>query len=454
MIGRVLVVDDEPEMLSLLATDLGLRRFGVLTASSADAALEILGLEAVDVVLTDLFMPRTGGVDLCERIAASHPDLPVIVMTAFGSMETAVDALRANAFDFVTKPLNGEILAAALHRAIDRRQLVERVRLLSHPVDTDEEFEELRGNGPAMKKVRAQILRVATTDASVLITGESGTGKELAAREICRRSRRSERPFVAVNCAALPASLLESELFGHAKGAFTGARSDRKGLFAEADGGTLFLDELGEIPLEVQPKLLRALENRTIRPVGADREVAIDVRVIAATNRDLATAVGDGGFRADLYYRVNVVTLHLPPLRRRGPELLELAQLFVERAAARHGKEVRSVTEPVARRLLDYQWPGNARELRNAMECAVVMARGPEIVIDDLPDAIRDYRAVDLARDPAAPPSFLTVEEVERRYILQVLQAVGGKRSRAAEILGLDRKTLYRKLQRYGATDG
>ena len=413
-------------------------------------ALEQLRDGSVDVVLTDLFMPGIGGVELCERIAASHPEVPVIVMTAFGSMETAVEALRANAFDFVTKPLNNEILVAALQRATERRRLVERVRLLSHPVCADEEFEDLRGTGPAMKKIRVQILRVAATDASVLITGESGTGKELAAREICRHGPRASRPFVAVNCAALPAALLESELFGHAKGAFTDARADRKGLFAEADGGTLFLDELGEIPLEVQPKLLRALENRVIRPVGSDREVAIDVRVIAATNRDLAAAVADGSFRADLYYRVNVVTVHLPPLRRRGAEVLELAQLFVERAADRHGKPTSRVTEPVARRLLDYPWPGNVRELRNAMESAVVMAQGESIVVDDLPDAIRDYRTIELGQPAATPAAFLTVEEVERRYILQVLQAVGGRRSRAAEILGLDRKTLYRKLQRYG----
>ncbi|MCA8974084.1 MAG: sigma-54-dependent Fis family transcriptional regulator [Planctomycetes bacterium] len=452
MSGHVLVVDDEPEMRSLLETDLGLRGFQVSAAGTATAALERLRHGGVDVVLTDIFMPGTTGVELCARITASCPDVPVVVMTAFGSMETAVEALRADAFDFVTKPVEAELLAVALRRAIEHRRLVERVRLLSHPVAADATFEDLRGGSPAMQRVRTQILRVAATDAAVLITGESGTGKELAAREICRHGRRRERPFVAVNCAALPAALLESELFGHARGAFTDARGARKGLFLEANGGTLFLDELGEIPLEVQPKLLRALEGGTIRPVGSDRELTVDVRVLAATNRDLPEAIAEGTFREDLYYRVNVVMLRLPALRDRGGEVVELARHFVAAFAQRHGKAVSRMAEPVMRRLLDYQWPGNVRELRNAIESAVVMARGEQIEVEDLPDSIREYRRVELGHDLAVPAGFITVEELERRHILQVLQAVGGRRSRAAEILGLDRKTLYRKLQRYGET--
>ncbi len=450
MNGHVLVVDDDSEMRNLLAADLGLRGFVVTTAGTADEALVLLREHAFDVVLADVFMPGMNGVELCGRIVANSPDVPVVIMTAFGSVETAVQSLRANAFDFVTKPVDTELLALSLQRAVEHHRLSERVRLLSHPVDALEDFEDLLGKSPRMLELRQQILRIADTDASVLIVGESGTGKELAARELCKHSRRKDEPFVTVNCAALPHALLEAELFGHARGAFTDARNARKGLFVEAHHGTLFLDELGEIPMDLQPKLLRAIESRKIRPIGSNSETVVDVRLLAATNRDLAEAVAAGQFREDLYYRVNVVKLSLPPLRERGADTLELAQHFLAMFADRHRKAVTSISQEASRRLLDYQWPGNVRELRNAIESAVVLTAHSQLTMADLPESIREYQAMDLREDGAPASRLITLHELERRYILQVLQSVGGNKSQAAEILGLDRKTLYRKLQRYG----
>jgi two-component system response regulator HydG len=284
----------------------------------------------------------------------------------------------------------------------------------------------------------------------VLVTGESGTGKELVARSIHNRGRRKDRPFVPVNCAALPETLLESELFGHAKGAFTDARSERKGLFLEADRGTLFFDEIGETPLSMQPKLLRALEEGRLRPVGGDQEVPFDVRVISATNRDLESSVEDGGFREDLFFRVNVVQIPLPPLRARGTDSLLLAQHFVEKFAARSGKPIRGISEAVAERLLAYSWPGNVRELRNVIQRAVALTRYDQIAVEDLPEKIRDYRGSQVFIGGDDPTELVPLEEVERRYILHVLQAVGDNKTLAARTLGLDRKTLYRKLSQYG----
>jgi two-component system response regulator HydG len=298
------------------------------------------------------------------------------------------------------------------------------------------------------------VARVAPTMSTVLVVGESGTGKELVARAIHTHSPRATGPFVAVNCTALTESLLESELFGHAKGAFTDARTSRAGLFLQASGGTLFLDEIGEMPLSVQPKLLRALQERSIRPVGGDHEVPIDVRIIAATNQDLEARVEDGGFREDLFYRINVVRIELPPLRARGHDILQLAQQAVTRFAHARKKEVTGIAAPAAQRLLSYDWPGNVRELQNALESAVALTRFSEITVEDLPEKIREYKSshvIVAGDDPGALP---TLDEVERRYILRVMHDVHGNKALASRILGLDRKTLYRKLERYGDDDG
>ncbi len=450
--GRVLVVDDEVSMCELLEADLKLRDFDVAWRTSADEAFALLrdGAaegESFDCVVTDLNMPGVNGLELCERIVAHRPDVPVVVMTAFGSMETAIAAIRAGAYDFVTKPLETQMLALTLERAIRHRRLQEEVKLLSEVVKRSRQFGDILGESPPMQRLFDQLARVADSEAAVLITGESGSGKELVAQAIHSQSQRKEQSFVAVNCAALPENLLESELFGHVEGAFTDAREARKGLFQQAQSGTLFLDEVGELPLSMQPKLLRALEEGTIRPVGSDKESPVDVRVLTATNRDLETAVEEGRFRQDLYYRINVIQLAIPPLRARGTDVLLLAQHFLERFAAKSNRQVTGLSEPVAERLLNYPWPGNVRELRNVIERAVALTGTEKLSVEDLPEKIREHRGSRMVLEGEDPGDLPKLEEVEQRYIQHVLEAAGGNKTLAAKILGVDRKTLRRKLK-------
>lgn len=452
MPGHVVVVDDERNMCELLEADLSLRGFHVASYLSAAAAWSNLVEEEVDVLVTDIRMPGTTGLSLCERIHQEMPDLPVIVMTGFGSLETAVAALRAGAYDFVTKPIEMDLLAAALDRAVKQRQLQRRVRQLVEVVDHSSAFGEIVGESPAMQRVYAQLVQLAPTDTSLLLTGESGTGKELVARAIHRRSRRSSGPFVAVNCGAIPENLLESELFGHTKGAFTDARSDRKGVFVQADGGTLFLDEIGELPLTMQVKLLRVLEQRTVRPVGADREIPFDVRLVSATNRDLEEAVHEQQFREDLFYRINVVQIELPPLRARGSDVLALAQHYLDFYAKKLGRAALRLSPAVAEKILSYHWPGNVRELRNVMERAVALAQHEEMMLGDLPDKIRDYRSTQMVLHGDDLTELVTLDELQRRYIEHVLKATSGNQTQAARILGVDRKTLYRKSRSSGTS--
>jgi two-component system response regulator HydG len=402
-----------------------------------------------DVVLTDVRMPGVSGLELCEQIVSLRADVPVVVMTAFGSMETAIAAIRVGAYDFVIKPIEMDMLALTLQRAVNHRQLQEQVKLLSEAVKRTGRFEEIIGESPPMQRLFEQLARVADSEASVLITGDSGTGKELVARSIWQHSNRSEGPFVAVNCAALPETLLESELFGHARGAFTDARSERKGLFLQAAGGTLLLDEIGEMPLAMQAKLLRTLEEGRLRPVGSDREVEFDVRVLTATNRDLESAVEEKRFREDLYYRINVIQIDIPPLRSRGTDVLLLAGHFLQQFAERADKQVVGISEPAAERLLSYSWPGNVRELRNVMERAVTLTRFDRISVDDLPEKIRNWKSSQVFIGGDDPTELVPLEEIERRYIQHVLQSVGDNKTAAARVLGLDRKTLYRKLKQY-----
>jgi len=450
---RVLIVDDDQAMCELLEADLRDRRFETETRRSASEALARLAERDADVVLTDLNMKGMSGIELCRRIAEGRPDVPVVVITAFGSIETAVAAIRAGAYDYIEKPVDSQALTLALERAIEHHALRREVRRLRREVDASSRFEELIGQSEAMRKVYDLLARVADADASVLITGESGTGKEVVARALHARSKRRAGPYVAVNCAAVPEALLESELFGHVKGAFTDARSARAGLFVQANGGTIFLDEIGELPLGMQPKLLRALQERAVRPVGGSAEVPFDARIVAATNRDLETAIEERRFREDLYYRIDVIHVDLPPLRARGTDVLLLAQRLLEGAASRAGKRVSGISPPAAEKLLAYAWPGNVRELSNAVERAVALTSYEQITVDDLPEKIREHRPshVIVAADPS---ELVPLEEVERRYALRVLEAAGGNKTLAAKILGLDRKTLHRKLERWTGEQG
>ena len=453
MTGKVLVVDDEPSMCELIRDDLSGRGLKVLTFTTAEDALEALGERDVGAVITDFRMPGMDGTELCRRIADRDPDIPVIVITAFGSLETAVDAIRAGAFDFVTKPVEMDLLAIAVDRALKHRALGERVRLLSEEVERSHRLGELLGESDPMRRLFDQVARVADSEATILLTGESGTGKELVARALHRGSRRRRGPMVPVNCAALPENLLESELFGHAKGAFTGAQAARRGLFVKADGGTLYLDEVGELPLALQPKLLRALEEGRVRPVGSDQEVPFDARLVAATNRDLEELIEQDRFRQDLYYRINVIEVEVPPLRARGNDVLLLAQHFLARFANRSGKEVTGLSEPAAGKLLEYDWPGNVRELKNAMERAVALTSGDRLSVDDLPEQIRRHEPTRVVVAGSDPSDLEPLETVEKRYILHALKVLGGNRTMAARALGCDRKTLYRKLKAYGVEE-
>ncbi|MFO0549982.1 MAG: sigma-54 dependent transcriptional regulator [Polyangiaceae bacterium] len=442
----IVVVDDDPAMVDLVATALG-RSFTVHTTTKPTMVGALLREKRPAVLLTDQRMGGMTGLELCRLAHDLDPELPVVMMTAFGSLENAVEAMRAGAFDYVTKPIEMEALEFAIERAAKHHRLITEIAELraANVVDAS-----LVGSSPAMERVRELVGRLAASDVSVLLLGESGTGKEVTARAIHEASARRHKPFVAINCAALPEALLESELFGHAKGAFTDARVARTGLFIEADGGTLFLDEIGDMPIGLQPKLLRALESRKVRPLGATTELGFDVRVLSATHRDLESAIAQGAFREDLFYRLNVVELTLPPLRARGDDVLLLAQLFLQRFAARSHKPVEGFGPGVAERLLGYGWPGNVRELSNAMERAVALTSRSEISVDDLPERVRAREGgapVDL---PGGVSELTSLEEMEQRYILRAFELLGKNRSLTAQTLQIDRKTLYRKLEKWG----
>jgi two-component system, NtrC family, response regulator AtoC len=447
---KILVIDDEKSACETLEDALGEREFEVTSRTSAAEALAFLAEHDVDVVITDVTMPGMTGVDLCKHITANREDLPVVVMSAFATTATAVAAIRAGAYDMVRKPFDLDDLVLTVERACKHKALRTEVKRLRTAVSEQRHFEEIVGTSAAMMKVYDLISRVAESDTSVLITGESGTGKELVAKALHQSSPRKEGPFVAINCAAMPESLLESELFGHVKGAFTDARQSRVGLFVQASRGTLFLDEIGEMPAGMQAKLLRALQERRVRPVGGDTETSFDTRIIAATNRDLETEVDEKRFREDLFYRINVVRIHLPPLRLRGSDVLTLAQHYLKRYAAKGRSEVVGMTSATCEKLLAYAWPGNVRELQNCIERAVTLARLDQIGVDDLPEKIRDFRTSRVLIESDDPSEMLTMDEVERRYVLRVLEAVGGNKTMASQVLGFDRRTLYRKLDVYG----
>ncbi|MED5373283.1 MAG: sigma-54 dependent transcriptional regulator [Myxococcota bacterium] len=445
--GSLLLVSADAKQNERLLGALGRKHYAVEATASGKKGLRHLGRSELDAVLVDLDLPDMEGLEFCKRAAAEG--IPAIAVARKGTLESAIASMRAGAYDYLMRPLRLETVNIAVARAVQHRSLRRELSRLREAVQESQRFDELTGSSPVMRRLFKLLDRVSASDAAVLITGETGTGKELTARAVHRRSRRRGGPFVAVNCAALPEALLETELFGHTKGAFTDARTSRRGLFLQADGGTLFLDEVGEMPKGLQVKLLRALQERQVRPVGSDREHPFDARIVAATNRDLEAEVAAGSFRSDLYYRLNVIQVDLPPLRERGSDVLLLAQHFLDLAAARSAKEVVGLESEAARRMLEYPWPGNVRELENSIERAVALTESREIGLEDLPNRVQ-RRQQAAPPPPADPDELLPLVDVERAHILRVLTAVGGNKTRAASVLGLDRKTLYRKLKEMG----
>ncbi len=445
---KILVVDDDQEQCDLL--DAMLTRLGHAPTSTTSPydAVERLRAETFDVVLTDLGMEEMDGVVLCERILGTQPGVPVIVITGQSSVEAAVSAMRAGAYDFLTKPLDAKLIALSVTRAAQHRALTRELTALRKAVAAPQDS-AIVGESQATRRVVDLIARVGPTDASVLIQGDTGTGKELVARAIHAASPQRNGPFVAINCAAVPANLLESELFGHAKGAFTDAKLQRQGLFLEASGGTLFLDEIGDMPVDMQAKLLRALQERKVRPLGGNVEVAFDARLVCATHRDLENEVHHKRFREDLYYRINVVRVDVPSLRERGSDVLRLTDHFLGKVAARRGSPKLGISSEAAERLLAYDWPGNIRELENCVERAVALTRFDQMTVDDLPEKIRAHRSDRFALLADEPSDILSLDEIERRYVTRVIKLLGGNKARAAQMLGVDRRTLYRKLDKY-----
>ena len=438
----VLVVDDEPSNLSSIEKIFQKDGMRVLTAPSARGALDILRTHRVDVVLTDLMMPAVSGLELLRAIRQAAPDVEVVLMTAYGTVETAVTAMREGAYDFVEKPLKRMTIVKTVRKAAERRTLTLENRQLKQELNVLT-GREIVGSSPALRRVLDIVLQAAPSSATVLVLGESGTGKELLARFIHQHSTRAGGPFVAVNCSAIPETILEAELFGHERGAFTGAHARRDGRFARADGGTLFLDEIGELSPSVQVKLLRVLQEGEYEPVGGDT-VRADVRVVAATNKDLRAEVSAGRFREDLYYRLNVIAITAPPLRTRREDIPLLSDHFLGVYCKKNNKARLGVSKEVTAKLMDYSWPGNVRELENVIERAVVLCRGDRLTLDDLPETIRDS-------EPAEPSSITfsvgtPLDEVERRLIRETLRQAKGDKSVAAQLLGISTRTIYRKL--------
>ncbi len=444
--GKILVVDDEASARNGLAKLLTQEGYTVETAADGKAALEIVMEKAPDVVITDLKMPVMDGMELLEKSKAHNPAIPVIVATAFGELSTAVKAVRAGAADYLTKPIDFDALLIAVERTMERHELTSEAENLRRQLRArdQEGLEGLLGVSPAMQKVYRTARQVAPSRATVLITGESGTGKGELARAVHILSPRKEKPFVALHCASLAVSLLESELFGHERGAFTGAEKRRIGRFEQADGGTLFLDEIGEIPLLTQVKLLRVLQEKTFERVGGNEAVKVDVRMVAATNKELATEVREGRFREDLYYRLNVVHIEMPPLRLRGNDVVLLADHFLRKFARENQRRIDGFTESARNKIVAHRWAGNVRELENAIERAVVLSTGALVDAEDLP--FDTSPAVSGAvRIPGA-----TMAEIEKYAILATLEAASGSTTRAADILDISVRTIQYRLHEYG----
>ncbi len=445
--AKILVVDDDKHVRHSISLTLKVDGHEVDAARSGEAAIHMLDTQIYDLVICDLVMEKTTGIDVLRHSRQVYPDVEVIMMTAFASIDNAVEAMREGAYDYLTKPFNEDVLRLTVAKALERNELRNKVRNLERNMREQFGVENIIAANPRMQRLIRNAISVAHTDSTILVTGESGTGKELIARAIHDASRNAEKPFIAVNCGALPENLLESELFGHVKGAFTGAISNKKGLVEEANGGTLFLDEIAETSPTLQVKLLRFIQNGEIRRVGENTTRHVKVRLIAATNKDLKQAMAENQFREDLYYRLSVIPLHIPPLRERPEDIPLLAQHFLKVYSQRFEKKIKNFSKEASNAMLNYPWPGNVRELINTVEHGVAMCLGDRIELSDLPQSLIEYTEI--------IPGFRgglsgSLAEVEKNYIIKVLQDTRWNQKQACAILGLSKTTLYRRLKEYG----
>ena len=450
MSHTILVVDDEPKLREVLAAALQELGYQTRTAESGAAALEQFENDPVDLVLSDLRMPGMSGQQLLAELRRRAPNVPVVLMTAYGTVKDAVQAIKDGAFDYISKPFEIDELEATIAKALRMYTALSDNLRLREELEGRYRFENLVGASPAFHKVIEAITEVCESRASVLISGESGTGKEMVARAIHFNSSRRGGPFVAINCAAIPEGLLESELFGHVKGAFTGAVSPRQGRFAQADGGTLFLDEIGDMPMALQAKILRVLQERSFEPVGSANSRSTDVRILAATNKDLREAVRNGGFRSDLYYRLNVFPIDVPPLRARREDIPLLVEHSAHELAQHMGKPQPSFTQAALRAMQDYAWPGNVRELQNCIERAIIVAKGSSVDVGDLPQDL--FTQSPGSHEAVRIPSSLDaeLERLEREFILEALQRTAGIQVKAAELLGVSERSLWHRVKKLG----
>ncbi len=440
---RILVIDDEATQRDLLAGHLERQGHKVQTAGDGEEGLAILHDNGAEAALVDMRMPRMDGLTFIKKSLATNPDLAVVVMTAYGTVESAVEAMKAGAFDYLLKPIDLEHVGVILSKIEANLRLVTENRYLRRKLEQSEDFKDIIGQSKAIKKVLADVSRIARSDATVLIRGESGTGKEVVARAIHQASPRVGGPFLAVNCTSLPETLLESELFGHERGAFTGAAGRHLGRFELADHGTIFLDEIGDISLPIQAKLLRVLETKTFQRLGGEKDIKVDIRILTATNRDLEARVKDGAFREDLFYRLNVIPIFIPPLRERREDILPLTEFFIEKYNRKNSKSVRGVTPEAKDLLLRHAWPGNVRELENLVERAIVLSASDVIDVADIDPFVKNH----IDKGPAFDT--LVLDELEKRAIVEALKRTNGSLIEASELLGIHRNTLRTKIQKY-----
>jgi len=456
--GTILVADDDAVARDLLVEALRKEGYQVEAVADGAQAIERGRQKRFDVVLTDIRMGSVDGLEVLREFKQISPDTPIVLLTAFGSMEGAIEAIKQGAYDYLAKPFKKEEIKLVVRRSLDHGRLVRENARFREELGERQELSPLVGSSPLMLEVYKLVARVSTGKSTVLLEGESGTGKELIARAVHANSPRRERLFVPVNCAALPDTLLETELFGHEKGAFTGAAGVKRGLFETAHEGTIFLDEIGDMGLALQVKLLRVIQEQEVRRVGGTGSIKVDVRIVAATNRDLASLVKEGRFREDLFYRLNVVRIGLPPLRERREDIRMLAHHFLQKFSGGTTGQITGFVPDALALLQRYHWPGNVRELENAIERAVSLSHGPLVLPDDLPDTIRNAGAMScddtVGKGSGKEEALLTLDEVQKRHLMRVLRETGGNKARAAKILGIDRRTLYRMAERFGLEIG